>query len=116
MGNIGTFSGIGSTVATGSKCSVQYGFENQIITITAAGTFNIWESLNLTGLTGTVIIQPEDTLPGTTNVLINGIAQGSIENDIYARSINPLNSVDIQTVAGTTELSVTVLANGFESC
>lgn len=113
--NISTCCGIGSTVVGGCKCSVQYGYENKSITITTAGTFNLWEAINLDGLSGTVIVQPQAELPGTTNVIINSNAE-PIENDIFARSVNALNSVSVQTVAGTTELCVSVIANAFECC
>ncbi|GKX30808.1 hypothetical protein SH1V18_32880 [Vallitalea longa] len=114
--NISTCCGIGSTVVGGCKCSVQYGYTEKVITITAAGTFNIWQAVNLTGISGTVVIQPEAVLPGLTQVSINGATPEPITDDIYARSVNPLNDVSVITVAGTTELCVSIIATGFECC
>jgi hypothetical protein len=114
--NISTCCGIGSTVVGGCKCSVQYGYTDKVITITAAGTFNIWQALNLPAISGTVVIQPQAQLPGTTSVIINSNTPVDITDDIFAQSSNPLNSVSVVTSAGTTELCVSIIATGFECC
>ncbi|GKX31548.1 hypothetical protein SH1V18_40280 [Vallitalea longa] len=114
--NISTCCGVSSTAVKGCKCNVQYGFENKTITITTAGTFDIWQQLNIPSLSGTIVIQPKAPLTTPTVVRINDVDQGIILNAIYARSINPLNSVSLVTLAGTTELCISIIANGFECC
>ncbi|GKX30809.1 hypothetical protein SH1V18_32890 [Vallitalea longa] len=115
--NISTCCGIGSSLIGGCKCSVQYGYTDKVITITAAGTFNIWQAdMGLPGLSGTFVVQPQAPLPNNTFVSINGGALIAIQNDILSNSVNPLESVDIITGAGTTELCVSIIATGFECC
>jgi hypothetical protein len=115
--NISTCCGIGSSLIGGCKCSVQYGYTEKVITITTAGTFNIWQAnTGLDNLSGTVVIQPQAELPNPTQVIINGGPSVFIQNDIFSNSINPLESVEIVTGTGTTELCVSIIATGFECC
>lgn len=116
--NISTCCGIGSSLIGGCKCSAQYGYTDKVITITSAGTFRIWQSIEgLAELSGTVVIQPQVSLANPIQVVINdGDVSVVTDFDIFSNSINPLQSVDIVTAGGTTELCVSIIATGFECC
>lgn len=113
--DISTCCGIGSSLVGGCKCSAQYGYSNKMITITTAGTFDLWSASGLPSISGTVVIELVD-VPFPTFVQINNdiFGIGTI-SDIFSRSVNPLESVSIITSA-TTEICVSIIANGFECC
>ncbi|GKX30903.1 hypothetical protein SH1V18_33830 [Vallitalea longa] len=114
--NISTCCGIGNAVIGGCKCSQQYGYTDRTITITTAGTFNLWSALDLPNISGTVVIQPEAPLPGATFVVINNAIFLPELGNIFTASIDLLEDVSVITVTGTTELCVSIIANGFECC
>ncbi|GKX30810.1 hypothetical protein SH1V18_32900 [Vallitalea longa] len=116
--NISTCCGIGSSLIGGCKCSVQYGYTDKVITFTAAGTFNIWlAEIGILALSGTVVVQPQAPLANPVQIIVNGGDISVITDfDIFSASINPLRSVEIVAPAGTTELCVSIIANGFECC
>jgi hypothetical protein len=112
--NISSCSGIGSTVIGGNKNSVQYGYTDKSIQLSgASGTFTIWEAVGLSGLSGTVCINPK-RLPATTSIIINGINTTALTNDIYCRSVDPLDSVQIYaTTSDRTSVNASIIATGF---
>ncbi|PKM50826.1 MAG: hypothetical protein CVV02_10050 [Firmicutes bacterium HGW-Firmicutes-7] len=85
-------------------------------TTTSTNT-TIWESIDGIGqLFGSVVIFGT-VVPSTTNILINGANTTAIfENQTFARSVDPLNSISviINTSATNTELSVAISASKFE--
>ncbi|GMQ59653.1 hypothetical protein AN1V17_40520 [Vallitalea sediminicola] len=113
--NLNSCCGVGSAVLSGSNKSVQYGYTERTIELAgASGVFEIWDALNLNGLTGTVDIRG-DLIPATTNVIINGINTTAITNNIFSRSIDPLNSVSIYaTTSATTSIIASVIATAFD--
>jgi len=108
-------SNICNTVISGSKNAVNYGYQSEKITLAgASGTWEIWDSLNLPGISGTVLIIG-DELPAAASVLINGINTTAITNNIFSRSIDPLSSVSIYaTTSATTSVIASVIATGYQ--
>ena len=80
-------------------------------------TTTIWESIDGIGqLFGSVVIFGT-TVPTTTNILINGANTTQIfDNQTFARSVDPLNSISVIILSSTinTELSVAISASKFE--
>lgn len=113
--NISTCCGTGNAVIGGCKCSQQYGYKNRTITITTAGTFSLWSALDLPKISGTVVIEPV-ILPGLTFAVINNAIFLPELNNIFSASVSPIEDVSVITVAGTTQLCVSIIADGFQCC
>ncbi|GMQ59654.1 hypothetical protein AN1V17_40530 [Vallitalea sediminicola] len=113
--NLNSCCGVGNAVLSGSNKSVQYGYtERSILLSGASGVFEIWDALNLNGLSGTVDIRGE-IVPSKTRVVINGANTTDITNNIYSRSIDPLNSVSIYaTTSATISIIASVIAAAFD--
>lgn len=96
--------------------SMETSFTNVPFEFSATTSTTIWQSIDFAGAYGTVVIIG-NTIAGTTRVAINGINTTQIlDNQTYAVTSNPLNSIVITyTTAGdaTSTFTASLSANRF---
>ena len=96
--------------------SKETGFSSIPFEFSATTSTTIWEAVSLAGTYGTVVVIG-NTIAGTTRVAVNGINTTQIiDNETYAISSDPLNSVAITyTTSGSlaSTFNVSISASKF---
>lgn len=97
--------------------SKEYGFTSVPFQFDQTTTTTLWQSLNLPGLSGTVLVMG-NIIAGTTRIAINSMNTTKINNnETFAVSINPLNLVVLTYTTANSSLSsinVSISAARFE--
>lgn len=106
-----------STVIQHCGHCLTYGFNGQNFIINSEvdeSIFDLWQSINLPGLSGTVIVTADLIAPGVTmQLIINGdIIIPLTQGETYSVSVSPLQSVQISTegAVGVNEVTASVEA------